>query len=74
LGAVEPAVRAAGLRRALDLAGRPPALLATAAGSGAGSGATGAGSTGATPATPTVLDSVRWQLSQVMIVRTSVPS
>jgi hypothetical protein len=71
LDTVELEALATGLRCAavfgLGLAG---AFVATAA----GSGATGSSSAGAVPATPMVLDSVRWHVSQVMIVRTRVPS
>jgi len=69
------AALAAGFRCATGFGfGLAAAVVATAAGSGAGSVATGSSSAGAVPATPMVLDNVRWQVSQVMIVRTSVPS
>jgi hypothetical protein len=77
LEAVGFAAAAVGLRCEVGLAaGLVGAFGATAAGSTArmGSVAAGSGSTGAVPAMPMVLESVRWQVSQVMIVRTSAPS
>ena len=75
---------AAGLRRSDAFAAGLPAVLArgaaaAGAGMGSGSGVTASGamasaSAGSAAATPIVLDSVRWQVSHVMIVRTSVPS
>jgi hypothetical protein len=67
----------AGLRGGAGFAaGGAAALGAAAVGSGAGDGsaATVSGSAAGVLATPIVLDSVRWHVSQVMIVRTSVPS
>jgi hypothetical protein len=77
LEVVDLAGLAAGLRGGPGFAsGRATAVGVAAAGSGAGEGsdATVSGSAAGVPATPIVLDRVRWHVSQVMIVRTSVPS
>ena len=63
-------------RFAAVLAGSLLAEGAAGAGSGAGSDVTPTGSVsaGSALATPIELDSVRWQVSQVTMVRTSAPS
>jgi hypothetical protein len=75
LDTVALAALAAGLRCAAAFAaGLTAGFGAAATGSGAGGGAIGSGSAGIVLATPMVLDSVRWHVSHVTIVRTSVPS
>jgi hypothetical protein len=64
---------AAGFLAAARFAGAGFGLASTAAGFSTAAGVSGAG-VASVGATPTVLDSVRWHVSQVTIERTSVPS